>query len=207
MRIFTFEPTAYETVELSDTPIDYDSLTKDIYIWKLAPVNITADGEYQIIKCVNSKQEKKDLWHEIRKRGFTINNVQNATSLHYPFLLTTDYKGDSFDRNYLIRISGLKDANYSGKSDNIPFKGFTRWEKRSSVFGGTSVCVVPSRFEPFGMIVLEAMCHGVPVVYSENSGVAEVINAGLAVDFSKQGEVIEAMQRSPSPSATSWGIG
>lgn len=189
-----FERTVYGKVELSDTPIDSESLEKDIYIWKLAPVTITDDNEYQIIRSISSKEEKDVLWHEIRERGFTIDNADNAISLHYPFLLRTHDKGDEFHRDYLIRISGLKDATYSySPTEDIPFKGFTRWEKRSSVFEGASVCVVPSRFEPFGMIVLEAMCHGVPVVYPKHSGVAEVINAGLAVDFSKEGEVIEAI--------------
>jgi glycosyltransferase involved in cell wall biosynthesis len=107
-----------------------------------------------------------------------------------------DYVGDAKEATVYKTVYS-PDSPYQEvelSKENIQFKGFTRWEKRSSVFEGTSVCVVPSRFEPFGMIVLEAMCHGVPVVYTKDSGVAEVIKAGLAVDFSKHEEVVEAIR-------------
>ena len=46
------------------------------------------------------------------------------------------------------------------------------------------VYVMPSVSEPFGLTALEAVRHGVPVVVSRSSGVAEVLHRGaLKVDF------------------------
>ena len=38
-----------------------------------------------------------------------------------------------------------------------------------------SVCVMPSRVEPFGLVGLEALCMGVPVIMSEHSGLAQML--------------------------------
>jgi len=37
--------------------------------------------------------------------------------------------------------------------------------------------------EPFGLVALEAISHGVPVILSKQSGVAEVLDSVLKVDF------------------------
>jgi glycosyltransferase involved in cell wall biosynthesis len=41
--------------------------------------------------------------------------------------------------------------------------------------------VVPSRSEPFGMVILEAMQYRVPVIYPIDSGAAEVLENGIKV--------------------------
>ena len=47
----------------------------------------------------------------------------------------------------------------------------------------TDVYVMPSVSEPFGITPLEAMRTGVPVVISKQSGVAEVLDSAIKVDF------------------------
>lgn len=64
----------------------------------------------------------------------------------------------------------------------VGLSGSLPWERRGEAFADASVVVVPSRAEPFGMVVLEAMLHRVPVLYPEGAGVAEVIGAGLPID-------------------------
>ncbi|MGZ8345708.1 MAG: glycosyltransferase [Allosphingosinicella sp.] len=61
-------------------------------------------------------------------------------------------------------------------------RGAVPWEERSDAFRGASLVVVPSRFEPFGMVILEAMQHRVPVIYPEHSGAAEVLVSGVKAD-------------------------
>jgi glycosyltransferase involved in cell wall biosynthesis len=67
--------------------------------------------------------------------------------------------------------------------------GAVPWEKRGDAFRGASLVVVPSRFEPFGMVILEAMHHRVPVIYPERSGAAEVLQSGIKVDPENSEEV------------------
>jgi glycosyltransferase involved in cell wall biosynthesis len=55
------------------------------------------------------------------------------------------------------------------------------WRGRGSAFRGASAIVVPSRAEPFGMVILEAMQHNVPVLYAAGSGAAEVLDSGVPI--------------------------
>jgi glycosyltransferase involved in cell wall biosynthesis/uncharacterized protein YjbI with pentapeptide repeats len=78
---------------------------------------------------------------------------------------------------------------------NVSFRGQVPWERRSQAFAGASVVVVPSRFEPFGMTVAEAMLHRVPVVYSQTAGIAEVVQAGLRVDAHNVDQMAAAVRQ------------
>lgn len=51
------------------------------------------------------------------------------------------------------------------------------------MFAMSDVYVMPSVSEPFGISPLEAMRSNVPVVISKQSGVAEVLQHALKVDF------------------------
>ena len=59
--------------------------------------------------------------------------------------------------------------------------GALGWDQRSSAFRGASALLVPSRSEPFGMVILEAMQHRVPVIYPAESGAAEVLQRGIKI--------------------------
>lgn len=65
------------------------------------------------------------------------------------------------------------------------------WEERGRAFAGASAVVVPSRSEPFGMVVLEALRHRVPVFYPVVAGVAEVVAAGIPIDPRRSQEVAQ----------------
>jgi glycosyltransferase involved in cell wall biosynthesis len=56
------------------------------------------------------------------------------------------------------------------------------WDARGAAFARASAIVVPSRSEPFGMVILEAMLHRVPVLYPANAGAAEVLQSGIRID-------------------------
>ena len=72
----------------------------------------------------------------------------------------------------------------AGLSLKVRFAGFLRGEEVERAYRMADVYVMPSISEPFGLTALEAIQHGVPVVISKNSGVAEVLHRGaLKVDF------------------------
>jgi glycosyltransferase involved in cell wall biosynthesis len=70
-----------------------------------------------------------------------------------------------------------------GISKNVLFAGWVDEEKRNRLFEMSSVYVMPSLSEPFGIAALEAISGGVPVIVSKNSGVSEVVANCFKVDF------------------------
>lgn len=70
-----------------------------------------------------------------------------------------------------------------GIGDKILFTGFLRGMDVQRVYEMADLYVMPSVSEPFGIAPLEALNHDVPVLISNQSGVAEVLTHALKVDF------------------------
>ncbi|MEJ2720516.1 MAG: glycosyltransferase [bacterium] len=69
-------------------------------------------------------------------------------------------------------------------TDRVEFTGFLRGGDVDRAYRNADVYAMPSVSEPFGLTALEAVRHGVPVVLSNSSGVAEVLERGaLKVDY------------------------
>ncbi len=68
-------------------------------------------------------------------------------------------------------------------SSRFHFTGFLKGDNVDRMFAMSDVYVMPSVSEPFGISPLEAMRSNVPVVISKQSGVAEVLQHALKVDF------------------------
>ena len=74
-------------------------------------------------------------------------------------------------------------ANTMGIGHKVLFTGFLKHEDVDRVFKMADLYVMPSVSEPFGIAPLEAMNNDVPVLISKQSGVSEVLNHVLKVDF------------------------
>ncbi len=70
-----------------------------------------------------------------------------------------------------------------GITDKFHFTGFLRSDDVYQMFEMTDVFVMPSVSEPFGIVPLEAMQSGVPVIISNQSGVAEILENAIKIDF------------------------
>ncbi|MEM6552312.1 MAG: glycosyltransferase [Planctomycetota bacterium] len=70
-----------------------------------------------------------------------------------------------------------------GIGHKVLFTGFLRGDDVAKVFSMADVYVMPSVSEPFGIAPLEAISHDVPVIISKTSGVSEVLQHVLKVDF------------------------
>lgn len=68
-------------------------------------------------------------------------------------------------------------------SDRFHFTGFVKGRQVNQVWNVSDVYVMPSVSEPFGITPLEAIQAGVPVIVSNQSGVAEVIDHAVKIDF------------------------
>jgi glycogen synthase len=70
-----------------------------------------------------------------------------------------------------------------GIGERVMFLGKVSEEERELLLAGSSVFVLPSVVEPFGIAALEAMAAGVPTIVSRTSGVAEISRGTFRVDF------------------------
>ncbi len=84
--------------------------------------------------------------------------------------------GDMMD-TMIARVAEL------GISDKFHFTGFLQGDDVFQMFEMTDVFVMPSVSEPFGIVPLEAMQSGVPVIISNQSGVAEILENAMKIDF------------------------
>jgi glycosyltransferase involved in cell wall biosynthesis len=67
--------------------------------------------------------------------------------------------------------------------DKFHFTGFLSGDDVYRMYSISDVYVMPSISEPFGISPLEAIQSNVPVIISHQSGVAEILNHAIKVDF------------------------
>jgi glycosyltransferase involved in cell wall biosynthesis len=70
-----------------------------------------------------------------------------------------------------------------GISDRVIFTGKLTEEEVKHIYQISSVYVMPSVSEPFGITALEAISAGTPTIVSKTAGVSEAFNNCLKVDF------------------------
>ncbi len=70
-----------------------------------------------------------------------------------------------------------------GLQDKIIFAGRVTSAEAKKLYAKAECFVMPSVSEPFGLVALEAITHGAPVVLSRQSGAAEVLHNAMQVDF------------------------
>jgi glycogen synthase len=101
------------------------------------------------------------------------------------------FVGDGDMKPYLERR-----ANELGVRHAVRFLGaLPPGEELTNLFKSTDIVCVPSRNEPFGIIVLEAWAAGKPVVATENGGPRYFVSHG-----------VDGLVVYPNPPSISWGI-
>jgi glycogen(starch) synthase len=89
------------------------------------------------------------------------------------------------------------EARATGHRGKIRFTGFVSDKEVIDLMTSADVLVVPSIYEPFGIVALEGMATGVPVVASQVGGLSEVI------EHDRTGVFVYPR----SPDSIAWGIG
>lgn len=69
-------------------------------------------------------------------------------------------------------------ARRLGLDGAVFFPGFLSAAERSRIYRRADLVVIPSLYEPFGIVALEAMAAGLPLVASNTGGLAEIISQG-----------------------------
>ena len=116
----------------------------------------------KLILCVGRLVPQKGVEYFIRAIPTIANNYPEAKYI---------IVGEGWSRDKLEA-----EARATGHSDKIHFTGFASDKDVIELMTSADVLIVPSIYEPFGIVALEGMATGVPVVASKVGGLAEVID-------------------------------
>lgn len=95
-------------------------------------------------------------------------------------------KLDAAERQRLERI-----AKKLRISKRVHFLGAKSQTQAAQYYAAADVCAVPSYYEPFGIVPLEAMACGTPVVASKTGGLRFTINDGITGHLAKTKDHID----------------
>ena len=113
--------------------------------------------------------EQKGAWYFIDLAQEVLTQLPNS-------LFVLAGQGEEY-RSLLFKAAG------NNLSASVLFSGFLRGREKEILLSRTDIFVMPSLSEPFGIVALEAAQRHIPVIISNNSGVSEVLNGAIEVDF------------------------
>ena len=95
----------------------------------------------------------------------------------------------------LVVVGPPKDAALAGELERrgASLRGWVSKDELGELYRGAAALVLPSRYEGFGLPVLEAMASGTPVVATPDPALREV--AGDAAVYAEPGELADAVRR------------
>ena len=101
----------------------------------------------------------------------------------------------------LVVAGPEKDRALAGtlRERGADLRGYVEKEELARLYRAAAALVFPSRYEGFGLPVLEAMACGTPVVASDDDAMREV--AGDAAVYARQGELAAAVRHALAESA------
>ena len=95
------------------------------------------------------------------------------------FVLIGTDKPDAKKGNQTYREVYQAKPEFAACLDRVEFRGEVSDDERNEAIASADLFVGPSRFESFGLVFVEAMRFGVPVIGCDAGGMPEVINAGV----------------------------
>ncbi len=88
----------------------------------------------------------------------------------------------------------IRRAKKLGLEHKFFFTGFLGDEDVAKLYKCADICVYPSRYEPFGIVALEAMAVGVPPVTSDAGGFLETVRNGETGIITRRGDPVSLAQ-------------
>ena len=102
---------------------------------------------------------------------------------------------------HLAVLSGSPRDGYLARADELGLANRVHWlghlADPASGYAAADVLVHPTIYDTFGLVVAEAMSHGLPVIVSRTAGVSELLEHGVSawiLDSPGEPETAEALQ-------------
>ena len=91
-------------------------------------------------------------------------------------------------------------AEQLGLREHVHFAGWTAPDEMAEHYAGAEATLVPSRYEPFGIVALEALACGCPVVVAHVDGLPEAVGpCGLFFDPGEADELAKKIRQIRRP--------
>jgi len=146
--------------------VAYNGINAEMFNRKIG--GIKKPGE-KIVLFVGRLTVQKGAWHLLQAAKRVVDIDPSVR-----FVIV----GSGPDFGYLVNL-----AVEMGLEKNVIFTGRIPDDELIAAYRIADVFVMPSISEPFGIVALEAMVSGKPVIISKTSGVSEVIDHCFKVDF------------------------
>lgn len=117
-------------------------------------------------------------------RALSVLRADGLSAARLRLLVVGGTKGEEAGSGHLRRL-----AHDLGIGDWVDFRGPQPQGVLTDYYGAADVCLIPSRYESFGMVALEAMASGVPVVASRAGGLAVTVQDGATGRLVAEGDV------------------
>ncbi len=181
-------------MHVADHIITVSELTKKIVVEKYGihpdKVTVVHNGNTPSTFSDSSRFESiRNLKHEGKKIVLFAGRITIQKGVDY--FVHAARKVLEYEKSVYFVVAGSGDMEQQiinltrdlGIHQHFLFTGYYTLTEQSNLFSLADVVVMPSVSEPFGIIPLESMSNGTPVIVSKQSGVAEVISHALKVDF------------------------
>jgi glycogen(starch) synthase len=102
---------------------------------------------------------------------------------------------------FLVAGSGTAEAELKAQAERLglmehgSFVGWTGDDELHSLYRIADLCLVPSIYEPFGLVALEAMASGCPCIVADTGGLREVVPGGRRVGLRFRAKDSKALGR------------
>jgi glycosyltransferase involved in cell wall biosynthesis len=106
--------------------------------------------------------------------------------IHYDF--AGAWESDS-DRNEFFDFIQKNDL-----SESITFHGFVSGENKRQLFEKASCLIFPTRHEAFGLVVIEALAYGLPVIATNEGSIPYILNEKCGVVIHSTEQLLQALK-------------
>jgi D-inositol-3-phosphate glycosyltransferase len=146
-----------------------------------ARVRLGLDAEH-VLLFVGRLTPIKGL--ETLLRALAVLRSDGLASARLTLLVVGGTKGDPGDSVHLRRL-----AQDLGVASWVDFRGPQPQDSLPDYYAAADLCLMPSRYESFGMVALEAMASGVPVIASRAGGLTVTVQDGITGRLVPEGDV------------------